>query len=131
MRGARIFLVFSALIWLPYGIYCFFVPSALAESAGVITTSSTGLTELRAMYGGLQVAIGALAIAGLVRASVAPSALLAIGFLCAGLFSARILGVLMDGDMGVYTGGALLFEVLGLALAFTLYPASRQAAQAA
>jgi hypothetical protein len=57
--AARIFLGLSALIWLPYGLLCFFQPAGLAESAGVTFTNATGATELRAMYGGLQAAIGA------------------------------------------------------------------------
>jgi hypothetical protein len=51
--GARAFLVCSVLVWLPYGIYCFLVPGALADYAGVVGATATGSTELRAMYGGL------------------------------------------------------------------------------
>lgn len=29
---AKIFLAVSALLWLPYGLYCLFVPSLLAAS---------------------------------------------------------------------------------------------------
>jgi hypothetical protein len=61
--AARIFLAFSALLWLPYGVYCFFDPGFLAGAAGVVSQSPTASTELRAMYGGLQTAIGALALA--------------------------------------------------------------------
>ena len=56
--ATRIFLLLSALLWLPYGIYCWLHPSALAEAAGVAFQSPTGSTELRAMYGGLQAALG-------------------------------------------------------------------------
>ena len=53
--ATRIFLLLSALLWLPYGIYCWLHPSYLAEAAGVVFQGST---ELRAMYGGLQAALG-------------------------------------------------------------------------
>ena len=56
--GKRIFLLVSTLVWLPYGIYCFFAPGFLAGAAGVAALSPTGRTELRAMYGGLQAGIG-------------------------------------------------------------------------
>jgi hypothetical protein len=73
--AARIFLGLSALIWLPYGLYCLFQPGALAESAGVAFTSATGATELRATHGGLQAAIGAVALAGALRPALSRSAL--------------------------------------------------------
>ena len=71
----RIVLGLSAAIWLPYGLYCFFAPDALAAIAGVASNSTTGSIELRAMYGGLQLSIGALALAGLLRASLQRPAL--------------------------------------------------------
>jgi hypothetical protein len=49
---ARIFLGLSAVLRLPYGIYCFFQLGALADAAGVAFTSPTGATGLRAASGG-------------------------------------------------------------------------------
>ena len=107
---ARVFLVLSALLWLPYGLYCLLVPHSLAEAAGVAATTPTGITELRAMYGGLQAAIGTLALVGAIRGSVTRSALVAIGTLTLGLGSARLLGALIDGGFSSYTGMGLGFE---------------------
>jgi hypothetical protein len=107
---SRIFLALSALIWLPYGLYCLFVPGSLGANAGVQALSATGTTELRAMYGGLQAAIGVLALAGCLRGGVTRTALIAIGTLTAGLGSARLLGLLMDGGFTAYTGFGLGFE---------------------
>lgn len=112
MSGARIFLGISVLIWLPYGIYCFLVPGSLADSAGVVATSGTGSTELRAMYGGLQAAIGVLALAGFMRDRFVTPALMTIGLLTSGLFLTRLLGTVIDGDFSSYTGGVLVFEAL-------------------
>lgn len=120
MTGARIFLGLSVLLWIPYGIYCFVQPGALAEAAGVVSTSATGSTELRAMYGGLQVAIGSLALAGFLREKLVASALLAIAFLCGGLFSARLLGLFIDGGLSAYTGLGLAFEATSLFFALFL-----------
>ena len=53
MLAVRIFLALSALIWLPYGVFCLIQPQFLAGAAGVAFTSPTGSTEIRAMYGGL------------------------------------------------------------------------------
>ena len=116
-------LIFSALIWLPYGLYCFFQPGVLAEAAGVVATTATGTTELRAMYGGLQTAIGALALAALVKPRLASGTLLSLVFLTGGLASARLLGFLMDGGWSSYTAGGLAFEISSCGLA--LYALSR------
>jgi hypothetical protein len=114
--AARIFLGLSALIWLPYGLLCFFQPGGLAESAGVVFTSATGATELRAMYGGLQAAIGAVALAGALRPALSRSALGLLLVACAGLGSARLLGAGLDGEVSSYTGMALVLELGTVAL---------------
>ncbi len=59
--AARIFLALSALVWIPYGLACFFQPCSVADSAGVAFTNATGSTEIRAQFGGFAVALGALA----------------------------------------------------------------------
>ena len=107
----RVFLGLMALVWLPYGLYCFFDPGYLAEAAGVASTSATGSTELRAMYGGLQVGIGCLALAALLRADLVRPALVALAFLSGGLFLSRISGSALDYGWSQYTGIALAFEV--------------------
>ena len=107
---ARIFLALSALVWLPYGLYCLHAPGSLADAAGVMAKTPTGTTELRAMYGGLQAAIGALALVGCLRGGVTRTALVALGTLTAGLSSARLFGLVVDGGYTGYTGAGLGFE---------------------
>ncbi|HEY8154438.1 MAG TPA: DUF4345 domain-containing protein [Myxococcota bacterium] len=114
--AARVFLAFSVLLWLPYGIYCFFDPGFLAGAAGVASQSPTGSTELRAMYGGLQTAIGALALAGVFQPALQRPALVALGFLASGLALARLGGVALDGSASSYTIVGLCFEISTAAL---------------
>lgn len=109
--GRKLFLGLSALVWFPYGLYCFFAPSALAEIGGVTSTSATGTTELRAMYGGLQAALGLMAFAGMQRASLTRPALLTLATVTGGLCSARLLGAFLDGAWSAYTIMGLVFEV--------------------
>jgi len=125
--GARIFLAFETLVWLPYGIYCFLVPAYLAEAAGVAFQSPTGSTELRAMYGGLQAALGVLTLSGAWRASLTRPALLTLAFLSSGLGSTRLLGALLDGGWSAYTGAGLVFEFLSATLAIRFLRAPRPA----
>jgi hypothetical protein len=109
MQG-RWFLALSALGWFPYGLYCFFAPGALANGAGVTFVSATGATELRAMYGGLQAALGLLAFTGMQRESLRRPALITLFTVTAGLGSARLLGALSDGAWSGYTLMGLVFE---------------------
>jgi len=115
--AVRVFLAYSVLLWLPYGLWCFFDPGFLAGAAGVVSQSPTGSTELRAMYGGLQAAIGALALAGLLRPTLRRPALLALGFLASGLALARLGGVALDGSASTYTITGLCFEISTAGLA--------------
>ncbi len=125
---ARIFLGLTGLVWLPYGLFCFLRPSFLAAAAGVAASSTTGTIELRAMYGGLQTAFGALLILGALRPAFARAALLMTAFLCAGLGASRLLGATVASELSSYTGQALAFElgstILALFLLLRLPPAS-------
>ena len=117
---AKLFLGASALIWLPYGLFCFASPGFLADAAGVGALSATGTTELRAMYGGLQAAIGAMALAALLRPALVAPALWMLGALATGLASARLIGAALDGAWTSYTFGGLAFEIPTLAVAWAL-----------
>jgi len=121
----RIFLGLSALVWLLYGLYCFAAPQSLADGAGVAFQSPTGSTELRAMYGGLQAAIGLLAALGALRAGWRRHALVALAFMTAGLGSTRLAGVALDGGLSSYTAIALAFEWGSAAAAILLLSRDR------
>jgi hypothetical protein len=122
--GTRAFLILSVLVWLPYGIYCFLVPGGLADYAGVVGRTATGSTELRAMYGGLEAAIGVFALVALVRPALTRPFVLASAFLCSGLLLARASGLALDGGFSGYTAGALLFELAGTTWAITILRAT-------
>jgi hypothetical protein len=113
MLAVRIFLALSAVLWLPYGVQCLLDPSVLADAAGVAATSATGTTELRAMYGGVQIAIGLLALAGAVRPALAQYALVALGVVSAGLGISRLGAAATSGEFASYT-------LMALALEFTM-----------
>jgi hypothetical protein len=118
--ATRVFLALSTLLWLPYGIYCLLRPESLADAAGVAFHSPTGSTELRAMYGGLEAALGVLAGLALLRPRMVRPALIAIGFLTSGLAAARLAGVALDGGFSSYTAMALGIEIPSALIAFGL-----------
>jgi hypothetical protein len=110
MNGTKIYLSLSVLLWLPYGLFCVFQPGYLAEIAGVVGSTPTGTTEIRAMYGGLQAGIGLMCVFALMRPNFVQPALTALCFLVGGLFLARLSGFLIDGSGSEYTYGTLVFE---------------------
>ncbi|HWP65803.1 MAG TPA: DUF4345 family protein [Candidatus Limnocylindria bacterium] len=109
----RIFLAAMAIVWLPYGLYCFLDPNALRTLAGVTATTPTAMTELRAMYGGLQSAVGTLALLGTVRHDLERCALVTLATLLPGLAAARLLGLVLDHSWSAYTAMGLAFEITG------------------
>jgi hypothetical protein len=128
MLAVRIFLGLCALLWTPYAIQLLFDPAALTEAANVAATSATGVAELRAMYGGLQAAIGLLALAGAVRPALAPYALATLGAVCAGLGIARLGAAAVGGAFSDYTNMALALELVTLACVLALWKRAQPAA---
>ena len=112
MTANQVFLGFSVLVWLGYGTYCFFVPSVVSEGAGFVATTPTATTELRAMYGGLQMALGAMALMALRNETWVKPALFGLASVAIGLFCARLAGAFLDSGFSLYTNGALGFEFI-------------------
>ena len=117
---ARVFLALSGLVWFPYGVYLAFSPGYLAEAAGILSTTATGNIELRAMYGGLQAGIGALAFTGALRPAWTRPVLFAGCFLFGGLAVTRTLAAIALGEVSPYTAFGLGFEWTSTVLALWL-----------
>jgi len=118
--ATRVFLAFSTLVWLPYGLFCFFQPGFLEGAAGVVALTPTGSTELRAMYGGLQASVGVASLLGALRPALAPQVLRMLAFVFGGLGSSRLLGAVLDDAWSSYTSSALGFELVGFAVCIVL-----------
>ncbi len=127
MLAVRIFLALAAVLWLPYGVQCLLDPSVLAVAAGVTATSATGTSELRAMYGGLQIALGLLALVGAARPAFAQHALVALGVVSAGLGIARLGAAVISGEFASYTLMALALEFTMLVAVLVLWRRARPA----
>ncbi len=106
----RFFLAYLALVWTPYGAYCFLNPAILESFAGVAAQNATAAVELRAMYGGLQIAVGLSALLALLRPAFVAHALYLQLFVVGGLALSRSLAAAIDGHISGYTIGALAFE---------------------
>ena len=97
----------------------------MADSAGVVATGTTGTVELRAMYGGLQAAIGVLSALAIFRPALQRPALILLVCICSGLGLARLLASLMAGEFSAYNGGALVFEWGAAAVAVWVLPGTK------
>jgi hypothetical protein len=110
VTATRLFLAISAVVWLPYGIVCLVRPETVASLTGMTLDSPVAISEIRAMYGGLQAAIGILALIGIFSPRLAGGSLLGLALLCAGLFTGRTYGIVSGSDLSAYSLGAALFE---------------------
>lgn len=97
------FLAYSALIWIVWGGICLFMPEAW--SGKVIPgmevfdlSNATARTEVRAMYGGLQLAIGLLALIAIFKPQHRPTALLFYVLALSGLALSRLYGLVSEGS---------------------------------
>jgi hypothetical protein len=118
---ARAYLIVAGLMWVVYGIYLAAVPQVLSSTAGVAATTLTGLIELRAMYGGLEIAVGAFALTAAWVPGMLRSGLLAMGFACAGLGVTRLLSATVAGEFSTYTRQGLALELTLTVLALWLF----------
>jgi hypothetical protein len=125
---ARAYLIIAGLMWVLYGIYLLVMPQALAATAGVAATTLTGVIELRAMYGGLEMAVGAFALSAAVLPGMLRSGLLAMGLACAGLGLTRLGSAAAAGEFSTYTRQGLALELTLTALALWLFLRQARAA---
>jgi len=98
-----IFLAWAALIWIPWGLTCLFIPEAwsgqVIEGIDVFDLSgAVARTEVRAMYGGLQIAIGLLALIAIIKPRHRPTTLLFFVLALTGLAGSRFFGLIMEGS---------------------------------
>ena len=102
-RLVQVFLVGNSLFWLPWGLICLIRPRAWAGDVipgmEVFDLSGTvARTEVRAMYGGLQMAIGVFALVGAFRSKHQNSAFLFFVLALTGLALCRLGGMIAEGD---------------------------------
>lgn len=116
----RVFLVISGAAWLAYGVLCLAQPEQLAAIAGVAAQTQSGLTELRAMYGGAQIAIGLALLHGALRPIASRWSLQLQTVIFLGIVPTRLVTAIVTADASSYTVGALVFELTFLMLSLLL-----------
>ncbi len=107
----KIILWISAIVFIAYGLACFFSPALPAGYAGLEMTNGDAFAEIGAMYGGLQTGFGLFCLLAALKPEYTRSGLvllvICIGLLAVGRLYSTFTG---PGDVGPYTWGAMAFE---------------------
>jgi hypothetical protein len=114
-----------AVVFLLLGVACIFVPRMMIGAMDIQAEPGKALADIRAVYGGLDLAIGILLAVCFVRKEWATG--LAIGTLvCTCIFGGRLVGIIWDPAQDILTFGLFASEVLGAVLAAVAWFLARQ-----
>ena len=120
------FFALNALIWTPSGFYCLLLPEVMSGQ-GVPGMHVFDLShfvarvEVRAMYGGLQIALGLLALIAVFKAEHRSTALLFFVLALSGLALSRFYGLVMDGNGQIFVFSTTMTPETYNQVAFNLY----------
>lgn len=126
MKFARWYLIINGLMLALYGLYCTYNPQFVADITAM-TASTKAITEIRAMYGGLEFTLGLFFIIMGTQPRNFDTALIALALCYGGLSSARALGIAINGGDD-YNTPAVIFEATASALAIVALARLRKAA---
>ena len=110
MKYIKPYLIFTVLVWLPWGLICIFDTDSILKIIGVTSVNPTGNTDIRVMYGGVQLAVGLMAAFALYDRRRFESLLFTLAFLGSCLALSRSYGLVVDGSSTFYTWGVLTYE---------------------
>ena len=113
---ARATLWLGGLGFLAFGIAFLVAPLDTLAAAGIRLEGDTAATELRAFYGGLEVALGLLLLAADLRGARRHGLILCLASY-GGIGAARALGIVIAGGASPFLWYALATEVVLAALA--------------
>jgi hypothetical protein len=110
VKYSRPYLIFTLLVWLPWGLQCIFDTGSVADVIGVTGVHATGNTDIRVMYGGVQFAVGLMAALALYDGRHFEKTLWCLAFLGSCMALSRFYGLMIDGSGTLYTWGVLGYE---------------------
>ena len=102
----------SSLLFISYGLACFYDPSIAASNAGLVMEGSSAFAEIGAMYGGLQIGFGLFCLIAVINANYYRAGILALLIVIGFLGVARLISQIVGNDEWTsYTVGALIYEL--------------------
>jgi hypothetical protein len=117
MKLSRIALMTAACGFAGFGVACLTSPKKMLARVDVRARSARGRTELRAMYGGMELGLGAFFAAAMVKPGWETPALWAQALGLGGLAAARLGGILQDRPRGALMPGLVAAEGAAATLA--------------
>lgn len=114
----KIYLGLVGGIFVASGLFAYIDPHTLGQAMGIAPLEPSGLTEIRATYGGLVVGIGLLLISGLWSRRLAFAGLACMVFGVGALVLTRLVAEVLAGGPGIsaFQGLAIIFELFVVAL---------------
>ncbi|MCP4904559.1 MAG: DUF4345 domain-containing protein [bacterium] len=110
MKLAKIYLLAFAVFSLVFGLGYLFAPQMLAQPAGFGVLSAAATTDVRATYGGFQIGMGAFLIWSAQSQDRYYAALWLVALSIAAVFASRMIGVVLDGELGDFHRLGLVIE---------------------
>lgn len=102
-------LILSSLIFTAYGIAFVAFPALASQLiTGGVPSTTSGLIDMRATYGGMSLAIGAWLAVAAYKSEWVTAGLLSVLFIMIGMAASRLIGIVVDGSpnptMWIYLG---------------------------
>lgn len=132
MTAPRLILALSALAFLGFGVVFLVSPAPMAAFVDLAVLTPTAHTEIRAMYGGLEIGLGVVLLTLLGRQDHVVVGLRVALFAFAGMALGRLAGLVVDGVWQPVMWLLTAIEVIAAALvawALRSVPAARHAAE--
>lgn len=118
--GAKLGVGLTALIYLGLGLGLLAMPAELIAGVGIDAATPEARAEIRAMYGGLELGIGAWLLISLRHAERLGPALLFVALSLGGLGAGRLSGLLIEGTGWAAHAPFLASELIGASVASAL-----------
>lgn len=110
MNGAKIFISIIALVLLGFGIASLFWTQSVIGAAGISTVNATGISELRAFYGGLEIGLAIALFGAVADRWPLRTALMLIALIFGCVAIVRTVSAMTLGDTSTWTVVGVLFE---------------------
>ncbi|SDE53337.1 MULTISPECIES: DUF4345 family protein [Kordiimonas] len=112
-------LVLVALVWAAIGIYGIVAPKKLYALFGVPVETADGRNEIRAVYGGMCLAVAVVMFEAPWLGAAAPGVLLTVMVMLAGMALGRIVSMVIERP-GIIPVVFLGTEILGVGLLYSI-----------
>lgn len=131
MTAPRLILTLCALAFIGFGLVFLVSPAPMARFVDLELLTPTAFTEVRAMYGGLEIGIGVFLLTAVARRDHVVLGLRVALFAFVGLAAGRLIGLVVDGPWQPVMWLLVAAEITAAALAWWALSTMRAARHAA